>query len=281
MKLAFASIILLSGTVPIIKSYSARVINEIASEVKSKLVGKMPKLKVTEVDLRRKASSIVILKEKLADSSVFVTIGPLASRAVKENFVEKPLIYIMSSIKDAGERSCGISFDVPTKIQFKQFLRLGRIRKVGVIYNPAGPVADNVAELKREIGLKVVELLTRKPPSEKELEKFFRKIDSLWLLPDPVLVRSIAVLKYIVSSALKFRVKVFASPALRTIVNWGALATVVHDTEKVAEKVEKMVESSLLGKRCRHIYSPLKLIVNKSTAVKLKIKLPTGVEVLH
>ncbi|UCE04575.1 MAG: ABC transporter substrate-binding protein [bacterium] len=223
---------------------------------------------------------------------LILTIGTTAAREISQRISDLPIVFSMvlnpkaqGFIQNADhtvKNLSGVCLDIPLETQF-QILKQSQLhlKRIAVLYHPTGDsvLIGQAERIAQKFGIKLV---TGKINSENEILSILKNIgnksDILWLIPNPYTM-SYSSLKYILNFCFssnfpiiglsEFHVKAGALLALR--------ADYCDNGRQTGDLVVEIIRRDSLADQV--IISPRKiqLFVNKRTAAKMGIKLPTAI----
>ncbi len=211
----------------------------------------------------------------------FVAIGPGAAGYIwgSPEFEGKPRLYSMvlnpEKIFGPAETACGISLNIPVKIQLEMITRcLPSITRIGLIYDPA-----QNSEFFQKASLwdpfMDVNIMPLEVSSIKDIpivmEKNWNDLDALWLIPDHTVTGSDSIVQYIIKEALLKKVPVIGYN--RFFYESGAALAFVLDYKMQGRQSAEAVLGMLSGDSCREMPPLFETWVNGRVMLKLGHKL--------
>ena len=139
------------------------------------------------------------LREK--PPAVVLAIGPIAANAARNALANVPVVFVMVPNYEKygleAKNVTGISLTLPPRFQLETLHKLaGRVKRVGVVYNPgfSQPVLDAAVSAAETLGLSVVGMKAETPEEVgSALKSLAGKIDALWMIADRTVTHATAV----------------------------------------------------------------------------------------
>ena len=199
------------------------------------------------------------------------------------NIVADPLgAGLVKSLDASGGNIAGVTNGVPLTLQLETALKIGPIRRLGILFNLREKnsmlVRDKIAEVARLLNVEVVDL--RSPPAQDMLQDNLRKlrdrtiaVDAVYLAPDSFIVSNAKLVGAELRAA-----KVRSIAAIETFVEEGALMGVVADYYELGRAAATIVQRHQGGRRLQDMpvladQNPV-LKINGPTTRALGVKIP-------
>jgi putative ABC transport system substrate-binding protein len=244
--------------------------------------------------LRSKLEKTVL--PRLESFNYIYSFGTTASHMTKDlvrgkvpqlfNIIAAPVkAGIVRSIEEPGDNISGASNAVPLATQMQAAMKLFKIKRLGLLFNPREKNAMIQREQLRTIagkyGFEVVDL--RSPPAldmlEENLQKLADKsvtVDAVYLPSDSFLISK----SELIGSKLR-AAKIKSIGAIRTQVAGGVLMGVVPDYHElgvaVAGILDRNRKGEQLGRIPVYVTQAPKLVVNEQTRAELGLQIPAAV----
>ncbi len=257
-----------SGTIAVIKSDDLKPYSELLRGLKDSCGCTAREISLQGDDLQRILSS---------SPDAVVAIGTKAFKKIK-SLKNLPVIYTMSLPSEAaaaiGPNISGVSMDISPSIYFSTMSELfPTAKRIGLLYDPQNTgafVQDAIkAAAAARIELKTVEV---DDPSEvpAALEQLDGKIDLLWMLPDPTVVKTEAV-EYLIRYSIHAGVPVFTFS--RKYVEMGAVAALDVDPYDMGVQAGEIVRKLSAGEPgpLRVYARKTQLTINRPLADKMNV----------
>ncbi|MCP4682519.1 MAG: hypothetical protein GY864_09320 [Desulfobacterales bacterium] len=240
------------------------------------------KAEVIYLDKNRGMSRTDLTERLFEDEfDFFVAIGPGAAGYIwgSSEFEGKSRLYSMvlnpEKIFGSTETACGISLNIPVKIQLEMITRcLPSITRIGLIYDPAqnSEFFQKASLWDPFIGVNILPL---KVSSIKDIpivmKKNWNDLDALWLIPDHTVTGSDSIVQYIIKEALLKKVPVIGYN--RFFYENGAALAFVLDYRMQGRQSAEAVLGMLSGDSCREMPPLFETWVNGRVMRKLGHKL--------
>ncbi|MCP4352023.1 MAG: hypothetical protein GY795_41700 [Desulfobacterales bacterium] len=226
-----------------------------------------------------------ILKKELVEGnfSLFIAVGPEASRFIWTEFYDQntPMLFtiVLNPEKVVGqaEQSCGISLNIPVKMQIREIARtLPDSKRIGLMYDAEynDLFFKEASEYALELGLKIVPLqVSSKKEIPLALKKNWNNIDSLWLIPDRTVI-SESIIHYIIKQALLKKMPVIGYNLF--FYESGAALAFVFDYEELGYQTGRLALRVLSGDTCQNNAPKFKTLLNQRVMKRLGIKQDNG-----
>ncbi|MGR3218655.1 MAG: ABC transporter substrate-binding protein [Candidatus Anammoxibacter sp.] len=232
-----------------------------------------------------KKNKTSVNKIKSTAPDLIFTIGLKALLLVKDEFRRIPIVFcmVMNPGKhglDGKKNITGITLSVPIKEQIQKLKTvIPYVKELGVIYSYADSpcIVNEAKDIAEQLGIKLILKMVRSEKSvPKALRNLIKKVDCLWLVPDPMVVTK-ASFEFLLMSSFENSVPIMAYS--EEFVKAGALLSLSPDYCKIGVQAARIVDDILGGKPCPDVQQPdfTMFSLNLKTAEKMGIKIPLEV----
>lgn len=268
---ASISIILSGGVKPYLQSIEG---------IKAFFDEKNVSILVSQYNLE-KQKQVVVFEEMLRKKpDVIFTVGTEATRLVKENIKDIPVVFslVLSPGTFIESNVTGVLMDVPVRVKLNKVRKiLPDAKRVGIIYSPeSNHIYTEVSQVCKDIG---IQLVAKKINSEKDLPSaladIFWQIDFLLMIPDTKIYFQPESVKYILNESLSKKLPVVGLSSFYTKA--GALISFDCDYEDLGKQAGEIALRILNGEKPSDIQPirprAIKVSLNLITAERLGIQI--------
>jgi ABC-type uncharacterized transport system substrate-binding protein len=231
------------------------------------------------------------LKPTLHQYDYIYTFGTTVTKAAKYFIKNKvPQIFniivapvragIVKTMESSGGNISGVTNRVPFYLQIEAALKVMKIKKLGLFFNPREKnsmlVRQSFQKLAKSYNFQLIDL--RSPPALKMLETNLQKLKDKSVVVDAVYLPNDSFLlskAKLVGAQLR-AAKVRSFGAVQSYVNAGALMGLVPDYYKLGKAAAKIVDRHEKGEKLQNIpvhrTKAPRLVINKTTAKALNVK---------
>lgn len=233
-----------------------------------------------EFILNGKGGTELISKLKGLKPAIIHTVGTKATRLVKDQIKDIPIVFSMvlnpeasglvETMESPGNNLSGASMDIPIMLQFKYIKKiLPKTDTIGVIYSNAetGSVVAEARKVSARMGIKLVGIEVDDPSDvTSAMKDLIGKVDFLWSVADSN-VFSKETIREILLVTLTNKVPFMGlSPGF---VRAGALVALDADAGEIGRKAAGVAISALEGNSIGEIPvkvpQKLKIVMNRNT----------------
>lgn len=263
----------------VVKSQDLPLYNKALKGIKKVYPANLPVFNL-EGEAQRPESVVKAIGEENPD--MIISIGPLATRMVQDQFPDTPLVFCMvfetERFPVSRQNTTGVFMDIAPRNLLSRMKELfPDARRIGLLYDPEKnrKKVDEAREAANSLG---IALIASRVSSEKEvpgaLRSLLENIDLLWLAPDSTVVTSQSLeFLFITSFENRIPIVTFSDDLVRK----GAVAAFSPDYEGVGEQAANLARRVLKGEKIRDLPAQkaekVQLSVNSMTAKKLNIRL--------
>jgi len=220
------------------------------------------------------------LRSGEAPAAIFA-VGSQAAELARQEFPEVPLVYsmVLNTEPFLGQgNTTGISMKIHPRDQLQAFKKiLPRIRRIGVIYDPAqnrSTIAEAQASA-RELGLTLMEKRISDPREiANAIKDLMYVVDALWMIPDQTVI-SKESFQYFLETSIERKIPLFAFSSI--LVKGGALLALAPDYGDMGRQAGALARKILAGMSPQNL-PPLspegRLVLNLHTAQALDLTIP-------
>ncbi len=247
---SFTADLALAAEIAIIKSNDISPYNQAINGLKQEVNANF-----REYDLQGKPETFPKILRDISRKppELIFTLGALATVKAKENITDIPIIYTLvlnpTSKNLTGKNTIGISIEVSVDEQLSTFKRVvPKIKKIGVLYSQLTENLIAKAEKScRALGLELVAIKLKRPEDVPNgMKKLLSEVDSLWLLPDSIVVDRDS-LHYILLLTLENHIPFMVYN--HSFVKAGALLSPVVNYTNIGRQAGKIARQILKGEK--------------------------------
>ncbi len=231
---------------------------------------------VRELKLREDEGVEKILKKP---PDAVVAIGTSVFKKVRE-IKGLPVIYTMVMPSEvAGPLSpkiSGVGMDIDPLESIVAITEvLPKAKRIGIVYNPQYTGAF-VGEAVKAAAVAGVELVLKEAHDPRDVPRLVdelpKRIDALWMLPDPTVITS-AMVEYLLQFSFRHNVPIFSFAA--KYVEMGAVAALVVDPHTMGVEAGEIVKTLATGRKnpIRLYARAPRLLINTKVAAKMGLKI--------
>ena len=228
-----------------------------------------------------KGKSQEILRTNLITEGfdLFIAVGPEALSFVSTEIQNSKIKILFTMVlnpeeivKNSDELS-GIPLKIPIRTQIQEIKRLlPCLKRPGLLYDPLynSLFFKEAGENGVSASLNIIPLeVSSKKDIPQVLQKYWSKIDSLWIIPDRTVV-SESIIQYIIKEAVLNKIPVIGYN--RFFYESGAALAFVFDYKKIGRETAKLALKSIAEKRSLKEDPEFKTLTNSRIIQKLNIK---------
>ena len=215
------------------------------------------------------------------ENSSIIAVGPEAALFLKSNLRDKSIIQVITMVSNPSsllphqETSfCGFFLSVNARDQIESLNgTFPQIKSLGILYDERynSKYIKKAKIIGSYLNINIIPLMVRsKDQVPALLEKNWKKIDGLLLIPDATVI-SASFVKYIIKDGIFNNVPVIGYNNF--FIQSGALMAFVYDYEHVGMTTAVFARDLIMGKqKCRLIASDFRVVVNKRIVRYLGLK---------
>lgn len=218
------------------------------------------------------------LKEKIKTADLLIGAGPEATYFLNSEFQDQKdkILYSMvlnpEKIVETPGRLCGISLTIPILLQIQKIIQIfPDVKRIGLAFDEKNNSIffNRAFELAAKSGVEIIPL---KISSRKEipivLEKFWGKIDGLWLIPDRTVI-SESIVSYIIKETLLQKIPLIGYN--RFFYESGAAMSFVFDYKSLGHQTGKLAVDILSGDLCKDNVPEFQVWLNHKVLKRLEM----------
>lgn len=224
------------------------------------------------------ANTLLTGKLQNENFALITAVGPEAMAYLWNTFTEEVprklycVVLNPDRVVPGHQTLCGVPLNIPVHVQIEEFIRqLPRLRRVGLIYDPANNAAFAAAAVAaaRPHGIEIIHLQVRgRNEILRVLDSRWKNISALWVIPDATVISESLVL-FIIKGAIANNVAVFGFN--RFFTDSGAAIALVCDYEAIGRQTAALASDILKGLPCPPAIPAYEAVVNKRVLKTLGI----------